>query len=92
MMSAHSHRQPPIPRRYGWWRTLHRWQRVLVVGVLLGVLVIAAGLIYLEPGATATPTPVPIAPGGTVTAGPRYPPGIDEDYYWGQNKPLDQQP
>jgi hypothetical protein len=91
-MTAHSHRRPPIPRRYGWWRTLHSWQRVLVVGVLLGVLVIAAGLIYFEPGATAAPTPVPIAPGGTVTAGPRYPPGIDEDYYWGQNKPLDQQP
>ena len=68
------------------------WQRVLVVAVLLGALVIAAGLIYFEPGTTATPTTVPTAPGGTATPGPRYPPGTDEYYYWGQNKPLDQQP
>jgi hypothetical protein len=68
------------------------WQRVLVVAVLLGALVIAAGLIYFEPGATTTPTPAPAAPSGTVTAGPRYPPGTDEFDNWGQNKPLDQQP
>jgi hypothetical protein len=63
---------------------------VFVVGVLLGVLVIAAGLIYFEPGATSAP--VPTALGRTSTPGPRYPPAIDESDYWGQNKPLDQQP
>jgi hypothetical protein len=66
--------------------------RVLVVAVLLGVLVIAAGLLYVAPPAPTPPTPVPTARDRTVTPGPRYPPGTDEDYYWGQNKPLDQQP
>jgi hypothetical protein len=91
-MSAYSHRRPPIAHRFGWWRTLHVWQRVLVVAVLLGVLVMAAGLIYFEPGANSAPTAVPTAPGTAATAVPRYPPGIDEYEYWGQNKPLDQQP
>jgi hypothetical protein len=91
-MPAHFQRRPPIPQRYRWWRTLHLWQRVIVVGVLLGVLVIAAGLIYFAPAAPTAPTPAPTAPGGMATPGPRYPPGTDEDYYWGQNKPLDQQP
>ena len=91
-MSAHSRQRPPILHCSGWWRALQSWQRVLVVAVLLGALVIAAGLIYFEPGTTAVPTTVPTAPGGTSTPGPRYPPGIDENYYWGQNKPLDQQP
>jgi len=91
-MSAHSRQRPPILHRSGWWRALQSWQRVLVVAVLLGALVIAAGLIYFEPGATAAPTTAPTAPGKAATAVPRYPPGIDEDYYWGQNKPLDQQP
>jgi hypothetical protein len=90
-MSTHSQQRHPI-RRYGWWRTLHIWQRVMVVGVLLGVLVIAVGLIYFEPGALAAPTPVPTAPGGTTTPGSRYPPGTDEYWYWGQNQPLNQQP
>ena len=45
MMSAHSHRRPPIPQRAGWWRALQIWQRVIVVSVLLGVLVIAAATI-----------------------------------------------
>ena len=92
MMLAHFHRRPPVPRRAGWWRALQGWQRVLVVGVLLGVLVIAAGLIYFEPGATSAPTPASTAPGRTSTPGPHYPPGIDEFDNWGQNKPLDQQP
>jgi hypothetical protein len=91
-MSAHSRRRPRISQRSRWWRALHLWQRVLVVTVLLGVLVIAAGLIYFEPGANSAPTAVPTAPGTAATAVPRYPPGIDEYEYWGQNKPFDQQP
>ena len=91
-MSAYSHRRPPLAHRLGWWRTLHVWQRVLVVAVLLGVLVIAAGLLYVAPLAPAPPIPVPTARDRTVTHGPRYPPGTDEFDNWGQNKPLDQQP
>ncbi len=91
-MSARSQGRLPSPQRYRWWRALHMWQRVIVVGVLLGTLVIAAGLIYFGPAAAGVPTPAPTAPGGTVTAVPRYLPGTDEYEYWGQSKPLDQQP
>jgi hypothetical protein len=68
------------------------WQRVLFVAIVLGALVVGAGLIYYgprvqtaAPSGRATPATIP-------TAGPRYPPGVDEYYYWGQSQPLSQQP
>jgi hypothetical protein len=91
-MSLHSQRRQPIPGRYSWWRTLHLWQRVIVVCLLLGALVIAAGLIYFEPGAAGAFQLAPTAPSVTTTPGPVYPPGTDEYWYWGQNQPLNLQP
>lgn len=70
----------------GWWRSLHLWQRIVVVAVVLGALAIGAGLIYYGPRLRSA------APATTTTAPPAGSPGADPWNYWGQNKPLDQQP
>jgi hypothetical protein len=78
--------------RRQWWRSLRLWQRAVVVAVLLGTLIVSAGLIYYGPrlqtaapagGATSTTTTTPES--STV-------PGTDPWYSWGQHQPLDQQP
>jgi hypothetical protein len=91
-MSLHSQRGQPSPQRYRWWRTLRLWQRVIVVCLLLGALVIAAGLIYFEPGAAGALGSAPTTTSATTTPGPVYPPGTDEYWYWSQHQPLNLQP
>jgi hypothetical protein len=84
--SKHGH-----PRRHAWW-SLHLWQRVVVVAVVLGALVISAGLTYYEPR-IQTATPAARATSAAITTlRPAPLPGTDPWYYWGQSQPLDQQP
>jgi hypothetical protein len=77
------------PRRR---QALHTWQRLILAGTLAVAIALSAALIYFQPGthtllyrepAPATPLP------GTA---PALPPGTDTYYYWGQSKPLSQQP
>jgi hypothetical protein len=82
----------PERDRPHWWRGLHLWQRALVVAVVLGALVMSAGLIYYGPR-LQTATPLRRATlAATPTPGQASPPGTDIWYYWGQSQPLNQQP
>jgi hypothetical protein len=80
----------PLQRRRA--RPLDRWQRLLVTGALLFALTISAALVIFRPGERSfTQTgPAPAAPAGDVA--PALPPGTDTYYYWGQHRPLSQQP
>jgi hypothetical protein len=85
----HAH---PEQGRPHWWRGLHVWQRALLVAVVLGALVISAGLVYYGPRLQPA-APAPYARrGATTTPGQATPPGNDVWYSWGQNQPLNQQP
>jgi hypothetical protein len=71
---------------------LRTWQRLAVGTALVVATTISAALIYFQPGTrtfTARGTERPVAV--TATA-PALPPGTDMYYYWGQYRPLDQQP
>ncbi|MEP7187708.1 MAG: hypothetical protein ABI901_00795 [Roseiflexaceae bacterium] len=74
------------------YRSLQWWQRALVVAVVLGALVICAGLIYYGPRVQTAAPAIPAMPATATTPGPIYPPGINVYYYWGQSQPLSQQP
>jgi len=84
---SHSGRHGPH-----WWANLLLWQRALLVVVVLGALVISAGLIYYGPRLQTEAPTGRATPATTTTPGPMYPPGTDEYYYWGQSQPLSQQP
>lgn len=76
------HRMPP----------LSLGQRLMVGGALLVAMALSMALIYFQPGTRTliyerTTQPTPVA--GTA---PALPPGTDSYYFWGQSKPLDQQP
>jgi hypothetical protein len=49
MIIMHTHVPQSHPRRHEphWWASLYQWQRTLLVVVVLGALVISAGLIYI---------------------------------------------
>jgi hypothetical protein len=84
---SHSDRHRPH-----WWRDLHLWQRILLVGVVLGALVASAGIIYYEPRLqTATPTQRRSLV-ATPTPGQAIPPENDVWYFCGQSQLLNQQP
>jgi hypothetical protein len=85
----HSH---PERRRPHWWRGLHLWQRALLVAVVLGTLVVSAGLIYYGPRLQPATPARRVTLAATPRPGQATPPGNDVWYYWGQNQPLDQQP
>jgi hypothetical protein len=85
----HRYHTPPARRKQPPLRT---WQRLVVGGVLFVVVALSTALIYFQPGTrtfihenTASPTPM-------AETAPALPPGTDSYYYWGQWKPLDQQP
>jgi hypothetical protein len=85
----HQHHTPPQRRNKPPLRT---WQRLTVGGVLLVAIALSIALIYFQPGTRTlvfhgTPRSTPIA-----ATAPALPPGTDSYYYWGQWKPLDQQP
>ncbi len=73
------------------WRGLRLWQRVVVVGVLLGALAIGAGLIYFAPGARTSGAATPATPATSATDAPLYPPGTRYYYRRSQWLPWDQQ-
>jgi hypothetical protein len=80
--ASHQRRRPP----------LSTWQHLIVVGALLVAMLLSTALIYFQPGARTliyrnTTRPTPMA-----ETMPALPPGTDSYYYWGQWKPLDQQP
>jgi hypothetical protein len=82
-------RTAPHPRRMP---PLSLWQRVMVAGALLVAMALSMALIYFQPGTRTliyeeTPRPSPMA-----ETAPALPPGTDSYYYWGQWKPLSQQP
>jgi hypothetical protein len=71
---------------------LSTWQRLIVGGALLVAMVISSALITFQPGTRTfiyreTTRRMPMA-----EAAPALPPGADSYYFWGQWKPLDQQP
>ena len=70
-------------------RSLALWQRLAVAGALLVALTISAALVIFQPGERSL-APSDAAP--QTTAAPALPPGTDTYYYWGQHRPLDQQP
>jgi hypothetical protein len=82
------HMAPRRPRR----PPLSFWQRLIVAGALLVATALGAALIYFQPGTRTliyrdTRGPTPLA-----ETAPAMPPGSDSYYFWGQWKPLDQQP
>jgi hypothetical protein len=71
---------------------LRTWQRLMVVGALIVAMALSTALIYFQPGTrtliyqgTTRPTPM-------TEAAPALPPGTDSYSFWGQWKPLSQQP
>jgi len=71
---------------------LHTWQRLVVCAALIVDVLIGAALIYFQPG-TRTFTQTDMTSRVATTAPvPALPPGTDIYYYWGQHRPLDQQP
>lgn len=92
IMSAHIQSPRYRQQRSRWWQALKGWRRTAVVIILLGALVISAGLIYVGVEIPIPPAAVSVAPVGTATPGPLYPPGTDEYWYWGQGQPLIPQP
>lgn len=89
MQHPSSERRSDRPR---WWRTLRMWERALLAAIVLGALVMSAGLIYYGPRLqTAAPTQRTVL-ATTPTPGQATPPGNDLWYYWGQSQPLNQQP
>ena len=82
------HRDPPHRRT----TPLRAWQRLMVVGALIVAITLSAALIYFQPGTRTliyqdTMSRMPMA-----ETAPALPPGADSYYFWGQWKPLDQQP
>ena len=93
-MATRIHRPHLLSRRLRWWRALRRWERITVVGVLLGALLVSAALIYFGPSLDAN-NPSPAAPGVTTTTtpGPLYPPGTRWYYRRSQwYQPIQPQP
>ena len=89
LAKLHLHHSPLKRRKQP---PLRLWQRLIVGGVLFVALALSIALIYFQPGTrtliyrdTARPTPL-------AETAPALPPGTDSYYYWGQWKPLDQQP
>jgi len=75
-----------------WWASLRTWQRLVVGGILLADLLLGAALAYVQPGAHIVARTGTALGAPTMKPMPALPPGTDMYYYWGQWKPLDQQP
>jgi hypothetical protein len=88
IVKQHQHYNPPFRRKM----PLRMWQRLTVGGVLLVAMALSLALIYFQPG-TRTLIDRDLE-GSTPIAetAPALPPGTDSYYFWGQWKPLDQQP
>ena len=83
-MTAASHRRRARP--------LAVWQRLLVAGALIVALLISAALIYFQPGTRSFTLAESEQATPATQVAPALPPGTDIYYYWGQHRPLDQQP
>jgi hypothetical protein len=71
---------------------LRAWQRLVVGGVLFVATALSIALIYFQPG-TRTLIDLDTTPSAAPSqTAPALPPGTDSYYFWGQWKPLDQQP
>jgi hypothetical protein len=80
---------PPHRRRAP---ALAAWQRLLAAGALAVALLISAALIYFQPGTRSFTLAEAERAAPATQAAPAQPPGIETYYYWGQHRPLDQQP
>jgi hypothetical protein len=89
IVKQHQHYNPPYRRKMP---PLRLWQRLTVGGVLLVAMALSMALIYFQPGTrTLIDRDLEGSPPVAETA-PALPPGTDSYYFWGQWKPLDQQP
>jgi hypothetical protein len=71
---------------------LRLWQWLVVGAVVIVDVLLGAALIFFQPGTrTFTETGI-VPPAPTMAPAPALPPGTDAYYYWGQHRPLDQQP
>lgn len=79
----------PYPSRWSSGRPAHpaphRWR--LGTLVLLVLLAAALSLLVWAIRTADQVSPATQPPAGNVTAAPRYPPGIEEEYYWNQGQP-----
>jgi hypothetical protein len=85
----HLHHNPPYRRKKP---PLRMWQRLTVGSVLFMAVAISAALIYFQPGTRTLIDRDMARPAPMAETAPALPPGTDSYYYWGQWKPLDQQP
>jgi hypothetical protein len=90
MVTMQYHSSKTGSGRPRWWDRLRLWERVALVVVLLGTLVVSAALIYFRPGDNLTAPNPPPAP-QVATAGSEFPPGTRWYYQRGQWVPQDQQ-
>jgi hypothetical protein len=83
-------RPTPPPNR--WMQSAPLLQRILVIGILTVALLISGALIYFQPGShTFARLEAPLAAPASQAA-PVLPPGAETYYYWGQHRPMAQQP
>jgi hypothetical protein len=71
---------------------LSPWQRLMVAGALLVAMALSTALIYFQPGTRTLIYQETTHLRPMAETAPASPPGTDSYYYWGQWKPLDQQP
>jgi hypothetical protein len=85
----HLHHHPPYRRKKPPLRT---WQRLMVGGALIVAMALSMALIYFQPGTRTLIYRDTMRSTLMTETAPALPPGTDSYYYWGQWKPLDQQP
>jgi hypothetical protein len=85
----HLQHEAPYQRRRP---PLSTWQRVIVGGALLVAMLLSTALIYFQPGTCTLIYRDTTRPTSMAETAPALPPGTDSYYFWGQWKPLDQQP
>jgi hypothetical protein len=89
LAKLHLHHNPSSRRKKP---PLRMWQRLMVGGTLIVAIGLSTALIYFQPGTRTLIDRDAARPAPMVETAPALPPGTDSYYYWGQWKPLDQQP
>ena len=90
-MVGRLHIQHKAPRRRHL-PQLDTWQRLAVGGALILAIAISAALIYFQPGTRTLIYRDMTRSTPMAETAPALAPGTDSYYFWGQWKPLDQQP
>jgi hypothetical protein len=82
----------PTPPPNHWMQAAPLWQRLLVIGTVVVALLISGALIYFQPGSHTFASPKAPLAAPAIQSAPALPPGTDTYYYWGQHRPMAQQP